>query len=97
VRVRAAAPQSWGGASPAACCAPCRGAAPGRGAGEGETDVGEVEETVAGGDGEEGGCGGDRVVELVGARVAGVRREEQRRGRPPGEGPVPAARWSSSG
>ena len=42
------------------------------------------------------GCGGDRVVELVGARVAGVRREEQRRGRPPGEGPVPAARWSSS-
>ena len=76
---------------------PCSGAAPGRGAGEGETDAGEVEEAVAGGDGEEGSYGGDRVVELIGARVAGGRREEQRRGRPTGEGPVPAARWSSSG
>jgi len=55
---------------------PCSRAAPGRGAREGETDAGEVEEVVAGGDGEEGGCGGDRVVELVGPRVAGGRREE---------------------
>ena len=38
------------------------------------------------------GCGADSTVELVGARVAGGRREEQRRRRP-----VPAARWSSSG
>ena len=76
---------------------PYSGAAPGRGAGEGETDAGEVEEAVAGGDSEEGGCGGDRVVDLIGARVVGGRREEQRRGRPAGEGPVPAARWSSSG
>ena len=52
---------------------------------------------MAGGDGEEGGCGGDRVVELVGSRVAGGRREEKRRRRPAGEGPVPVARWSLSG
>ena len=43
------------------------------------------------------GCCGDRVMELVGARVAGGRREEKRRGWPAGEGPVSAARWSSSG
>jgi len=43
------------------------------------------------------GCGADSAVELVGARVAGGRREEQRRRRPAGEGPVPAARWSLSG
>ena len=44
-----------------------------------------------------GGCGGDRVMELVGARVAGGRREEKRRGRPAGKGPVSVVRWSSSG
>ena len=44
-----------------------------------------------------GGCGSDRVMERVGARVAGGRREEQRKGRPAREGPVTAARWSSSG
>ena len=38
------------------------------------------------------GCGADSAVELVEARVAGERREEQRRRRP-----VPASRWSSSG
>ena len=43
------------------------------------------------------GCCGERVMELVGARVAGGRREEKRRGWPAGEGPVSAARWSSSG
>ncbi|CAD6217616.1 unnamed protein product [Miscanthus lutarioriparius] len=53
---------------------PCRGAAPGRGAGEGETDAGEVEEAVAGGDGEEGGVGGACEVTVNGI-VLGVTRE----------------------
>ena len=35
-----------------------------------------------------GSCSGDRVVELVGARAAGGKREEERRGRPAAEGPV---------
>jgi len=64
------------------------------GVGEGEANVGGV---AADAGETTDGCGADSTVELVGARVAGGRREEQRRRRPAGEGPVPAARWSLSG
>ena len=56
---------------------------------------GEVEEEEAGGGGVAAdagettdSCSGDRLMELVGARAAGGKREEERRGRPAAEGPV---------
>jgi len=57
------------------------------GVGEGEAGGGRVA-TDAGET--TGGCGGDRVVELIWARVAGERREEQRRGGRRGRG---RCRW----